>query len=342
MDESRLIIGDYEKCKSPILSIMIPTYGRADYLVKAIDSALQQKVVQFSYEVVVVSNDPDDSLDTIVDRYKNVDNFFLYRNERNIGMVGNSNRCVNLARGKYIAFLHDDDYLLDNYLRTIEEYVLSDSKIKCFIPGRYILFENDCVAYRKAIKKATLRRIYIIPDLYRKKVKKLSLKDSLRAGTNCYFSPSCGTVFEKKAFAENGGFDNTIIYSWDFDFFLRFNVKYDVYTCSEMCAVYRMAENASLRSEVKYDFYDYQKKRFLALMKENHVDDKYIQQNKDEIIYTIYKQWPEDIKKELLKRGEELPQLNTIRWMVYKLKTLLYYYNHNLDIQRPAKIGELG
>ena len=41
------------------LSIVIPTYKRAEFLKEAIDSALNQKDVSINYEVIVVNNDLD-------------------------------------------------------------------------------------------------------------------------------------------------------------------------------------------------------------------------------------------------------------------------------------------
>lgn len=337
MINSQLILGDFEKCKDPDLSIVIPTYGRAEYLEKAIDSALSQKAKGCTYEVLVVSNDPNDSLERIVAKYKNVPNFYLYRNESNIGMVGNSNRCAFLARGRYIAFLHDDDYLLENYIGLIEKYVLNDGKIKCFIPGRYIYFENDCSEYRNALKKRLLRNIYFIPSLYRKKIKRILPEHCVKADNNCYFSPSCGTVFEKKAFEEAGGFNADIVYTWDWDFFLNFNLKYEIYTCTEMCAVYRMAANASMRSEVKFDFYDYKRNQYMKFVKDNRICEKFVKKYENEMINSMYVQWPDAISEELKKRGEKLPTVDYKRMKWFKLRKMLYYYNHNLDIQRLMK-----
>ena len=64
-------------------------------------------------------------------------------------------------------------------------------------------------------------------------------------------------MFEKKAFESVGGFNLDIPYSWDYDFFLRFNNVFQIDVFSNACAVYRIGNNASLRSEVKYDFYEY-------------------------------------------------------------------------------------
>lgn len=331
MSKSKLILGDYEKCKEPILSILIPTFRECSYLYKAIDSALNQES-SLRYEVVVVSNDPTNPLSEVIERYKKRNNIFIYQNYENIGMVGNSNRCAELARGKYIAFLHDDDYLLSNYLNIIGKYIFDNEEIKCLITGRYVEYEG---AVKKSEKiKKYLRKIYFIPNLYRKRLQKVSLLDCLRSGTNIYYSPSCGTVVLKDAFQEVGGFDNTVPYSFDLDFFLRFNAVYDIYETTEICSVYRMGDNASIKSNVKYEFFDYFSSRYIDFMVQNNVDNKYLMRHKQTLIYTVYKQLGSGLDAELAKRKIKIKKVGFLRFVFYRLLTTLYFYNHNLDIQR--------
>ncbi len=331
MGESKLILGDYEKCREPVLSILIPTLREGSYLYKAIDSALNQKPT-LRYEVVVVSNDPSNPLKGVIDRYKNRDNLFLYQNSENIGMVGNSNRCAELARGRYIAYLHDDDYLLSNYLEVISQYILDQDEIRCLITGRYVEYEG---ATKKSEKiKKYLRKIYFVPSLYRKKLQKITLKDCLKSGTNIYYSPSCGTVVLKDAFDKVGGFDNGIPYSFDLDFFLRFNAVYDIYETTQICAVYRMGANASLKSSVKYEFFDYFSSRYFDFMAENDVDNKYLMRHRKVFLYTVYRQLGADLDGELAVRGTGIEKVGTLRFVLYRLLTALYFYHHNLDIQR--------
>lgn len=331
MCRSNLILGDYEKCKEPILSILIPTFRGSNYLYKAIDSALGQES-SLRFEVVVVSNDPLNPLNDVIEKYKGRNNFFLYQNLENIGMVGNSNRCAELARGKYIAYLHDDDYLLSNYLSVISKYLEKNSEIKCLLTGRYIEYEGT--VKKSQLVKKYLRKIYIFPDLYRKKLKKISLADCLRSGTNIYYSPSCGTVILKEAFQKVGGFDNTIPYSFDLDFFLRFNAVYDIYETTEFCSVYRMGDNASLKREVKYEFFNYFCGRYMDIMIQNNVDNKYLSKHKKTFIYTIYKRLGLDLETELTNRKESIEKVGAVRRELYRLLTAIYFYNHNLDIQR--------
>lgn len=333
---SNLVFGNLELVRKPLLSILIPTYKRSDYLNIAIESAINQKNVSCEYEIIVVSNNPEEDFSELIKRYNTIANLYIYVNEENIGMVSNSNRCVELARGKYVAFLHDDDYLLEDYISIVEKYFFVEGQAaSCFITGRWLYFEKKDRGYYNLQIKNKLRRIYFIPDLYRKKVRYMKIKYSLYANKNCYGAPSCGTVILKKAFEEIGGFDSQIKYSWDLDFFLRFNLKYKILVCYEPCAVYRYGQNSSLKSEVKFDFYNYAKGKYIDFMKENKISPFYLRLFEMEISNSLYRHWKDALDLELAKRGINRPILkNRLKLCLFEWLSLIYYYTNNMDFQK--------
>lgn len=109
-----------------LISVVIPTYNRAELLDRAIASVLAQHGNDF--EVVVSDNCSTDQTVAMVGKYLNDSRIRYSRNESNIGMVGNWKKAIQeLASGEWFLLLSDDDYLLDkNYLskvaRAIREY----------------------------------------------------------------------------------------------------------------------------------------------------------------------------------------------------------------------------
>src|SRR3989442_743797 len=97
----------------PKVNVCIPTHNRSRYLRRAIESVLDQRIRD--YEVLVVDNASSDDTTSVVSALKD-DRLRYYRNERNVGMVRNWVRCLELARGECIALLHDDDFWLAQYL----------------------------------------------------------------------------------------------------------------------------------------------------------------------------------------------------------------------------------
>lgn len=97
---------------SIILSIVIPTYNRPQYLPRAVKSALQA-APDGNVEVIVVPNGGDQSWRKSLFSYLNNSRVIISPIE-----TGNANAARNhgmrLAKGKYIRFLDDDDYFYPN------------------------------------------------------------------------------------------------------------------------------------------------------------------------------------------------------------------------------------
>ncbi len=95
---------------SPTVTICVPAYNAALYLPQALESALAQTFSDF--ELVLVDNASTDGTFAIAEKYTGWDRRIrLFKNGRNLGSVGNFNRCIDLARGEWIKFLCADDWL---------------------------------------------------------------------------------------------------------------------------------------------------------------------------------------------------------------------------------------
>ena len=102
--KSRLIIGERQRI-DPEFSILIPTYNRLELLEEAIDSAINQSISNSKFEIIIVDNNPEPNIEIEnMIRAKKCKNLSYFKNETNIGMVGNWNRCIELASGKWITF----------------------------------------------------------------------------------------------------------------------------------------------------------------------------------------------------------------------------------------------
>jgi len=91
--------------KEPRVSVIIPTYNRARYLVEAIESVLAQTCSDM--EIIVVDDGSNDNTREKLQPYEDRIKYIYVDNggpasARNVGM--------RMARGKYIAFLDSDDH----------------------------------------------------------------------------------------------------------------------------------------------------------------------------------------------------------------------------------------
>ena len=107
-----------EKKNNAEISIVIPVYRRTEYICEAIDSAVNQKT-NHAYNVIIVDNTVENnSIYDLIKLYPE-DKIVYYKNEQNIGMFGNWNRCIELADTPWITMLHDDDKMKPDYIETI-------------------------------------------------------------------------------------------------------------------------------------------------------------------------------------------------------------------------------
>ena len=107
----------------PAWSVIIPTYNRADLLMRSVGSVLDQTFTDF--EVFIVD---DGSIDHTSDAVAAMmDERIIYlRQERNLGVAAARNRGLDQARGRFVAFLDSDDQWELNKLRRCDEFARSD------------------------------------------------------------------------------------------------------------------------------------------------------------------------------------------------------------------------
>lgn len=270
------------------LSIVIPTYKRTSYLKETINSIANQKPTNnISFEIIIVSNDPEFNIKEISD-VLNPKLFKVYKNKRNIGMAGNMNRCALLARGKYIAYIQDDDYLLEDYLVTIEN-LLKNGKLEgvdCLIPNRYFLYDSKntksifgAKAYKNEKKKDILREIISLVSAT-KDFQQIKPIDCANTWFNCYGGgPTCGILFRRDSLMNTNGFSFEYPYAFDFVFFLNFSEKYNVFLYNKYLSVYRMIESCSNRPDVQYDFF-----RSDMFLLDKMANNQFVKKYRNEII----------------------------------------------------------
>ena len=90
------------------VSVCVPVYNPGRYLRPALDSILAQNAVDF--DVAVVDDCSDEPIEALVRGHAD-ERLSLHRNKRRLGLVGNWNHCLELARGEYVTIFHQDDVM---------------------------------------------------------------------------------------------------------------------------------------------------------------------------------------------------------------------------------------
>jgi GT2 family glycosyltransferase len=95
------------------LTIAIPFYKGHAYLRLAIESVRRQTSPDWRLDVC--DDGPEPGARELVESFRDPRIRYL-RNERNLGMAGNWNRCLEVAETDLVNLLHNDDELLPNYV----------------------------------------------------------------------------------------------------------------------------------------------------------------------------------------------------------------------------------
>lgn len=130
---------------APLLTIAIPTWRRATFLEKTLTQLrleLQRSDRAGLVEVLVSDNCSPDQTPEVVKAEVAAGLPITYiRNDENIGSDANIAQCFNLASGRYVLILGDDDFLVDGVLDHLLDLLTGvDFGVVCLRPYG---FEND-------------------------------------------------------------------------------------------------------------------------------------------------------------------------------------------------------
>ncbi|MFH1712580.1 MAG: glycosyltransferase, partial [Candidatus Jacksonbacteria bacterium] len=100
--------------EKPNITVLMPVYNGEKYLKEAIESILNQTFVDF--EFLIINDGSTDNSEKITKSYKDT-RIKLINNEINLGLIKTLNKGLDLANGKYIARMDQDDISLPNRLK---------------------------------------------------------------------------------------------------------------------------------------------------------------------------------------------------------------------------------
>lgn len=241
------------KTSNPLITIAIPTYKRSSLLKFAIESAVYQKEANCEYEIIIVDNE-ESANETETEKVAKsfVDyNVLYYKNVKNIGMVGNWNRCIELSRGKWIAFLHDDDLLSPTYVHDVLKMIEKRKNIGAIVANNIVIHNEFSVSKQNDFFKGSLRMY--IRQIEKYKLMRIFPFESLIFG-NVYGAPTCGNIFNKEHMVDLGGFNDEYFPTADWFFLYELNREYKVYKTMTHFGFYRIFENESLNRKTIMSF----------------------------------------------------------------------------------------
>jgi len=211
--------------ENPLVSVVIPTYNRAEYVKKAVESVLNQTYKKI--EIIVVDGSPNDETEKTLQPYLvNSQINYIHRNEIHDGTEkdkGNlaqaRNQAIRIAKGKYIATLDDDDFWSNE--RKLEKQVQFLENNPDYVAcggGSIVIFEKSFLK-----KPSTL--FAPLPQEKDKDIRKKMFFE--------FISGLSGLCFRRVAWEAVGGFDEELFLNEDQDFAFKLGATGKLYNFQE-------------------------------------------------------------------------------------------------------------
>lgn len=218
---------------TPLLSITIPTYNRPDMLMRALASVTTTTpaALQHATELVVSDNSTDDRSEIV---YKQLTRDWrgptMYRRNFDApGMVGNFNSCIEVASGRFVLILHDDDALMRSAVADLHAALLEADEHPVLLFGVRVIDARG----RTLRSQTHSSRRYLPPTEAVERV--------LRHSSFVRFP---AIVVRRDAYVVAGGFDESFRGQADFDMWTRLFARHGVRCEPAVTAYYLVHEDA--------------------------------------------------------------------------------------------------
>lgn len=197
----------------PLVSVITPTYNRADYIVETIESVLSQNYPNLEY-IVLDDGSKDNSREILAEYTGRI----IWESHLNMGEVRTVNKGFEMAYGEIIGIVNSDDPLLPGAIVNIVKFMVENPQIGIVYPDWNLIDAGG-----KVIEHIqTFDYSYI----------------NMLRWHHCM--PGPGTFFRKKIVDRLQGRDLQFRYVSDFDFWLRAGLVTEFARLPQTLATFRI------------------------------------------------------------------------------------------------------
>ncbi len=223
---------DNHSDSEPLVSVIVPTYNRPFGLEMALESLAHQTFKNF--EVIVV-NDAGQDVQEVLDRFKEQLTIRYLVHSTNKDLAAARNSGLKAARGKYIAYLDDDDIFFPNHLQeTVHVLETTDFAVVYSDAFRFHQVEKDGWYVVKHMD---------VPYSHSFDPDQLLLHNLF---------PVLTVVHRKDCVQKTGGFDEQLHTHEDWDFFIRLSRHFQFYHLKKITCAFAARYDASTMTSARH------------------------------------------------------------------------------------------
>lgn len=197
--------------EQPLVSIILPTFNRAELLPNSIGSVLSQ--TYRNWELIIWDDGSEDQTGEVVSKFN--DGRIQYHKDSNHGISYARNQAIGLAKGKYIAFLDSDDEWVNNKLElqmaVLQAHPQIDFLFSDFInfnlvsQEKRLAFDENAVAMIPLTVEELDKGLWLIKDGW---LESLVIADYVATDT---------IILKKEVMSQIGGYNESIRNTVDFE-----------------------------------------------------------------------------------------------------------------------------
>lgn len=116
--------------KEHLISVIIPVYKVEDYLMRCVNSVLEQSYTNL--EIILVDDGSPDNCAAICDSLAEMDKRIIVIHKENGGLSDARNAGTIISKGQYITYIDSDDYVSPYYIEYMYKNIIqNDADISC-------------------------------------------------------------------------------------------------------------------------------------------------------------------------------------------------------------------
>jgi glycosyltransferase involved in cell wall biosynthesis len=268
------------------VSIILPLYNGENFIEQTLESIARQSFTDS--ELIIVDDGSTDNSCTIIKRISSESEYPILKNlqilsKENGGVASARNFGIKATKGKYLAFIDQDDLWVPQKLEQQIAALESSTATWCY--SSYLRFYAD--GREKIRKRGSSDRIKTLGSLVFGKL----------------FIPPSTVLIEKSVCEEEGGFVSEFTPSDEWDLFLTLAEKHAPVYCPEVLVRFR-SHSASTAKKQKRKIFDAQlkvlEKHFSKLKANGFQSDA--KKRKANVLWHIGKEYESEGKKKLARK----------------------------------------